>query len=179
MELLSEINKKKYNSIAEEVDGEYPKIMKEMQDTIGNIQNYGKEPEKSISDTEIIFSQFERTLKDYAYNIVHYSKNLSNEERKEKLQLVEDITKYIRGYKSEKEQSKEQKPYKQALIEEIQIKLADRLDIVMNKKELTTDEKTLCFDVLLDTIHFLKNYDENVKVLNKHILNKNFDSIER
>ena len=54
-------------------------------------------------------------------------------------------------------------------------KLGADLNHVSTKEQ--AEEQLIQVDVLLDTIKFLNDYEENIKVLNKHWLNKN--SIER
>lgn len=43
---------------------------------------------------------------------------------------------------------------------------------VLQGSEISPEEKATQLDVLLDTMHFLKDYDENVKVLNEYWIEK-------
>ena len=61
---------------------------------------------------------------------------------------------------------------KKEIIQKIQTALSKEIEFVRQEKGKTTEEKMAEIDVLLDTIKFLNNYDENVKVLNKHIRDK-------
>lgn len=64
-------------------------------------------------------------------------------------------------------------PIKQAIIDKIMDSIKDVGEQISTDKKLTLEDKLHQTDVLLDTMKFLKNYDENVKVLNDyHINNK-------
>lgn len=64
-------------------------------------------------------------------------------------------------------------PIKQAIIDKIMDSIKDVGEQIRTDKKLTLEDKLHQTDVLLDIMKFLKNYDENVKVLNDyHINNK-------
>lgn len=58
--------------------------------------------------------------------------------------------------------------YKEDIIKLIMIELQKLGIDVQKDKSKSLDERTVKADVLLDTMHFLKDYDENVKVLDKY-----------
>lgn len=43
---------------------------------------------------------------------------------------------------------------------------------ILQKSDISPEDKATQLDVLLDTMHFLKDYDENIKVLNDYWINK-------
>ena len=47
---------------------------------------------------------------------------------------------------------------------------------IKDNNDLSTQEKVEQMDVILDLMKFLKDYDENVQVLNKHLQNKKWQS---
>lgn len=100
--LLSETNKKKYDSISDEIDGEYPKIMEEMKNALCSIERRAKEskgiytePEDDITN---IKRHLENTLKWLADDVVHYNKVISPKDRKVRLNIIGDFVSYIRNY---------------------------------------------------------------------------------
>ena len=52
--------------------------------------------------------------------------------------------------------------------------LQDTGEIVREDKKASLDDKVIKMDVILDTMRFLNNYEENVKILNKYWCNKKF-----
>lgn len=60
------------------------------------------------------------------------------------------------------------KEYKDEIIKRVMIVLQEIGVEIHDDKTKTKDEKLIDADVLLDTMHFLKDYDENVKVLDKY-----------
>jgi hypothetical protein len=40
---------------------------------------------------------------------------------------------------------------------------------IMESTHLSSEEKLIQMDIILDLVHFLKDYDTNVKILNKYI----------
>lgn len=53
--------------------------------------------------------------------------------------------------------------------------LQDTGEIVREDKKASLDDKVIKMDVILDTMRFLNNYEENVKILNKYWCNKKFN----
>ena len=64
---------------------------------------------------------------------------------------------------------------KEEMISKIQKALLKEIEFVRQDRSKTTDEKVVQVDILFDTVKFLDNYDENVKVLNKHIADKGIE----
>lgn len=64
---------------------------------------------------------------------------------------------------------------KEEMIDKLQRALSKEIEFIRQNSSKTTDEKVVQVDILLDTKKFLKDYDENVKVLNKHIEDKKFE----
>ena len=64
------------------------------------------------------------------------------------------------------------RPAKQVMIDKIIEAIKDFGEDTRKNTEMSTKDKCIQVDVLLDTIRFLDNYDENVKILNEHV-NKN------
>ena len=60
------------------------------------------------------------------------------------------------------------KDAKQSMIDEISDRIRDLGEEIRYNKDLSIEDKMTQMDILLDTIKFLKDYDENVKILNKH-----------
>ena len=60
------------------------------------------------------------------------------------------------------------KDAKQSMIDEISDRIRDLGEEIRYNKDLSMEDKMTQIDILLDTIKFLKDYDENVKILNKH-----------
>ena len=58
------------------------------------------------------------------------------------------------------------KDYKKQIIDEITNFMTQKGQQVRDS-DLSVDDQVTQVDVLLDTLHFLQCYDENVKVLNK------------
>ena len=67
--------------------------------------------------------------------------------------------------------SMEDEDYKKQIIDEITNFITQRGQQVRDS-DLSVDDQVTQVDVLLDTLHFLQGYDENVKVLNKYWLEK-------
>ena len=70
-----------------------------------------------------------------------------------------------------KPDSEEDREFRKQIIDEVS-------ELIMQKgkeiqdSDMPTMEQLTKVDVLLDTVHFLSDYDENVKVLNKYWLEK-------
>ena len=63
----------------------------------------------------------------------------------------------------------------QKIIEELQKALLKEVEFIRQNPRKTTDEKIVQVDVLFDTMKFLKDYEENIKILNQYYLNKSKD----
>lgn len=61
---------------------------------------------------------------------------------------------------------------KKVIIDKITEAIKDFGEQARQDETLSLEDKCLQVDVLVDTLKFLDNYDENVKVLNQHYLNK-------
>lgn len=61
---------------------------------------------------------------------------------------------------------------KKAMVEKIANAIKGFGEEARNDETLSLKEKCQQVDMLLDTIRFLDNYDENVKVLNQYYLSK-------
>jgi len=57
--------------------------------------------------------------------------------------------------------------YKKDMIDKIQNALLNEVEYIRMNKNKTTEEKVDEIDVLFDTVRFLKDYEENVKILKK------------
>ena len=57
--------------------------------------------------------------------------------------------------------------YKKDIIDKIQNALLNEVEYIRMNKNKTTEEKVDEIDVLFDTVRFLKDYEENVKILKK------------
>lgn len=62
--------------------------------------------------------------------------------------------------------------YKKEVIKKVQTALLNEVEFIRMSKNRNTDAKIDEVDVLFDIVHFLDDYEENVKVLNKHIKEK-------
>ena len=60
----------------------------------------------------------------------------------------------------------------QEIIDKLQKALLKEVEFIREHTNRTTDEKIAQVDVLFDIVKFLNNYDENVKILNRHYLSK-------
>lgn len=61
---------------------------------------------------------------------------------------------------------------KEETIEKLQIVLTNGIETIRKNEKTTSEDKIIQISVLLDTMKFLQDYDENVKVLNEHLINK-------
>ena len=61
------------------------------------------------------------------------------------------------------------------IIEKIDIALQEQGTDIRDNGELTPEEKLFQMDVILDVLHFLADYEENVEVLNKYWVNKRLE----
>lgn len=66
-------------------------------------------------------------------------------------------------------------PAKQLMINQITKAIENFGKQVRRDENILIEDKCLQIDVLLDTLKFLENYDENVKILNKYYLNKKWE----
>ena len=64
------------------------------------------------------------------------------------------------------------KPAKQIMIDKIVEAIKNFGEETRNDKDTSLKDKCIQVDVLLDTIKFLDNYDENIKVLNDYYTKK-------
>lgn len=64
---------------------------------------------------------------------------------------------------------------KEEMIDRIQRALSKEMQFVRESPNKTTEEKVAQIDVLLDTIHFLRDYDKNIKVLKNELTNNKFE----
>lgn len=60
-------------------------------------------------------------------------------------------------------------------IEELERFISQKLDEIEEDKTITKSEKVDVIDVYFNTYKFLKDYKENVKVLNKEIVRRKFE----
>lgn len=60
-------------------------------------------------------------------------------------------------------------------IEDLERFISQKLDEVEQDKTITKKEKVDVIDVYFNTYKFLKDYKENVKVLNKEIVKRKFE----
>lgn len=60
---------------------------------------------------------------------------------------------------------------KQTIIDEI-VKMLQLKGVDLENEDIDLYQKAMKLDVLIDTMKFLQNYDENTKVLNQYWLNK-------
>ena len=61
---------------------------------------------------------------------------------------------------------------RQKVIDEITRKLEEIGKQLQQDKGMNPQDKAVQVDVMLDTLHFLQDYDENVKVLNQYWMEK-------
>lgn len=61
---------------------------------------------------------------------------------------------------------------KEDMINKIRTALSKEIEFIRINNEIDLDEKVEQIDVLFDTIKFLKNYDENIKILNRYRTDK-------
>jgi len=64
---------------------------------------------------------------------------------------------------------------KEEVLEEIQNAFTKKLEKVRNDKSRDVYDKIVEVDILLNTMKFLKDYDENIKILNDYIKKNRFD----
>jgi len=57
---------------------------------------------------------------------------------------------------------------KEEFIEKIQIALSRKMEKIRIDNNICLNDKMTQTDILLDTIKFLKDYDRNVKILNRY-----------
>lgn len=60
-------------------------------------------------------------------------------------------------------------------IEDLERFISQKLDEIEEDKTITKSEKIDVIDVYFNTYKFLKDYKENVKVLNKEIVRRKFE----
>lgn len=58
---------------------------------------------------------------------------------------------------------------KEEMINKISRALSKEIDFVRMNPNKTTDEKIQQIDVLNDTMHFLRDYDKNIKILQNEV----------
>ena len=64
---------------------------------------------------------------------------------------------------------------KEEMINKIQTALSKEIEFIRINNEIELDEKVEQIDVLFDTIKFLKDYDENIKILSKYRMDKSIE----
>lgn len=64
---------------------------------------------------------------------------------------------------------------KKEMINKISRALSKEIEFVRLSSNKTTDEKIQQIDVLNDTMHFLRDYDKNVNILNKYIASNKYE----
>ena len=64
------------------------------------------------------------------------------------------------------------KTAKQIMIDKITEAIKDFGEQTRQDESISLEDKCLQVDVLIDTLKFLNNYDENVRVLNQYYLSK-------
>ena len=74
-----------------------------------------------------------------------------------------------------KEQLLKERLLKKDAIKQIFLKLEEVGDNIRKNKELSARDQMTQVDVALDVMKFLKNYDENVKILNAYWSKKNWE----
>ena len=68
---------------------------------------------------------------------------------------------------------------KEEMIMKLQTAISQEIRFIREHSELNIDEKMDEIGVLMNISKFLKDYDENIKVLNKHIDEKRWKGYER
>ena len=63
---------------------------------------------------------------------------------------------------------------KQEMITDI-IKLLQKEGMKLQEANIPIKDQLACLDVILDSIKFLRDYDENTKILNQHYINKKYN----
>lgn len=64
---------------------------------------------------------------------------------------------------------------KEEMINKISRALSKEIEFVRMNPNKTTDEKIKQIDVLNDTMHFLRDYDKNIKILQDYIAKNKYD----
>ena len=64
---------------------------------------------------------------------------------------------------------------KEEMINKISRALSKEIEFVRMNPNKTTDEKIQQIDILNDTMHFLRDYDKNIKILQDYIAKNRFD----
>lgn len=64
---------------------------------------------------------------------------------------------------------------KEEMINKISRALSKEIDFVRMNPNKTTDEKIQQIDVLNDTMHFLRDYDKNIKILQNEVAKNRFE----
>lgn len=64
---------------------------------------------------------------------------------------------------------------KEEMINKISRALSKEIEFVRMNPNKTTDEKIKQIDVLNDTMHFLRDYDKNIKILQNEVAKNRFD----
>lgn len=64
---------------------------------------------------------------------------------------------------------------KEEMINKISRALSKEIDFVRMNPNKTTDEKIQQIDVLNDTMHFLRDYDKNIKILQDYVAKNRFE----
>lgn len=66
-------------------------------------------------------------------------------------------------------------PAKEEMINKISRALSKEIEFVRMNPNKTTDEKIQQIDVLNDTMHFLRDYDKNIKILQDYVAKNRFE----
>lgn len=64
---------------------------------------------------------------------------------------------------------------KKEMINKVIEAVQSEASFIMQNKELTPEEKVSQMDVLLDIHHFLRDYEKNIQILNKHNMERRFN----
>ena len=67
------------------------------------------------------------------------------------------------------EDKEREEQIKKKIIDNIQKFLAQKGRTIQEDKETSVSDKCVQMDVILDTMHFLEDYDRNVEILNKNL----------
>ena len=64
---------------------------------------------------------------------------------------------------------------KKEIIEKMELYISDELYQIENDRELTKEQKMEAYNVLYNTYKFLKDYDKNIKILQKEVAKNRFE----
>ena len=120
--------------------------------------------------------------------LIKDNKGLLDKEKHSKINVVEHFLSYISNYdkniqllseyeelKKRMMKMKDKDIIKQQIIEEITKFLQVKGENIRSSNK-SLDIQVTQMDILLDTMHFLQDYDENVKILNEYRIRKNYQN---